>query len=627
VTFAIFFRALRAVAFSLPFFLLCLPISAQQKHRFGFDADGFLLNGKPFVIWSGEMHFQRIPRAYWRDRLAKARAMGLNTVATYVFWNQLEPQPGVWDFSGNNDLAAFIREAQGQGLFVILRPGPYVCAEWDFGGLPAWLLRKPDSKVRCLDPDYWAATERYVRKIASIVRPLQVQKGGPMIMLQIENEYGSYGNDREYLFALKKAWERVGISVPFSTGDGATQFMLEAGALPGCVVGLDPGANAGDFAVAEKYCPGRPAYCSEYYPGWLTHWHESWQRVDTTDMLRDLEWLIANKKSWNLYVLHGGTNFGWMAGANFGKTEKWGEAYQPDVTSYDYDSPISEDGTLKPKYFALQRLLKKHGAQTGTLPPPVPTIGIEKISLAPAGHIFGYLPKAVKRLQPVPMEALGQNFGFILYRTRLVGHHSGKLTVTDLHDYANVYVDGTFVGTLDRSQNRMTIDLPKPAGDEPPQLDILVEAMGRINYGKYLMDRKGITERVTLNGMTLMNWEIFNLPMEAGFIQKIAQAPLEPGAFAGQPGQFFSGKFALATLGDTFLDMTGWPKGCVWVNGHHLGRYWDTGPQTRLYLPATFLKQGANEVVVFDLARVRGRGVERGGGVRQLLSNTRQSAK
>lgn len=596
-----FVRILLLACFAL---LLYAPLPAQQKHLFTFNPEGFLLDGKPFEIWSGELHFQRIPRAYWRDRLMKARAMGLNTIATYVFWNQLEPRAGHWDFSGNNDLAAFIREAEAQGLYVIVRPGPYACAEWDFGGLPAWLLQKPDLKVRCMDPDYWSAAKRYVQKIASVLRPLQVQKGGPVIMLQVENEYGSYGNDREYLFALKKAWEQAGIQVPFSTGDGATPYMLEAGSLPGCVVGLDPGANEGDFAVARKFSPDRPVYCSEYYPGWLTHWHEAYQQVDTTELVRDLDWLITHHKSWNLYVIHGGTNFGWMAGANYGGTQKWGDAYQPDITSYDYDAPISEDGTLKPKFFAIQRLLKKHGAQPGPLPPPTPIISIENIPLRPAGHLFSYLPAPVKRPQPVPMEALGQYYGYILYRTQLIGHHSGKLVITDLHDYADVYVNGKFVGALDRSQNRTTLDLPKIGADEaPPQLDILVEAMGRINFGKYLLDRKGITERVTLNGMTLMNWEIFSLPMGPDFLQQTLQNPPSPRPFFDQPGQFFTGRFQLEQLGDTYLDLSDWPKGCVWVNGHHLGRYWDVGPQKKLYLPAPFLKLGENDIVIFDLTR------------------------
>jgi beta-galactosidase len=594
----------------MPFFrafllllLLQTPLFSQQKHQFSFNANDFLLDGKPFEIWAGEMHFQRIPRMYWRDRLAKARAMGLNTVATYVFWNQLEPQPGKWNFSDNNDLGAFIREAQQQGLYVIVRPGPYACAEWDFGGLPAWLLAKPDVKVRCMDPFYWKAAQQFVRKMAAIVRPLQIQNGGPVIMLQVENEYGSYGNDRTYMEELKKAWEKAGIRVPLSTGDGPTHYMLEAGSLPGCVIGLDPGANATDFALARQYSPDRPVYCSEYYPGWLTHWQEDWQRLDTVELIKDLDWLITNKKSWNLYVIHGGTNFGWMAGANYGGTKNFGDAYQPDVTSYDYDAPISEDGTLKPKFFAIRRLLMKHGAKPGPLPPPTPMLDLGKISLRPSGHLFQYLPAPVYKPQPVPMEALGQHYGFILYRTQLVGHHSGKLTITDLHDYANVYLNGKFVGSLDRSQNRTSLDLPKPTDARPPQLDILVEAMGRINFGKYLLDRKGITERVTLNGMTLMDWRIYSLPMTSEWILEAPTTGITTGAYTAQPGQFFSGTFQVYSMGDAYLDMSGWPKGCVWVNGHHLGRYWEVGPQKRLFLPANFLKKGKNDIVIFDLTR------------------------
>ncbi len=579
---------------------VCGATAAQgiRKSAFVYDTSGFYLHGKPFRIWSGEMHFQRIPRIYWRDRLLKAKAMGLNTVATYVFWNALEPRPGQWDFSGNNDLAAFLRLAQDVGLYVFIRPGPYACAEWDFGGLPAWLLAKPGIKVRCSDPDYLRAALKYVRKLAAVIAPFQVNRGGNVLMLQVENEYGSFGNDRAYLTALRDAWRAGDIRIPLSTGDGATPYMLEAGSLPGCVVGLDPGSNAGDFAQAKRARPDVPAFCSEYYPGWLTHWGEKWQRVDTVELLRDLEWLIENKKSWNLYVLHGGTNWGFYAGANFSDT------YQPDVTSYDYDAPIREDGSLTPKYWAIRRLLARYQPGEAALPAPpapLPQIEIPDIAMQNYCSVFNQLPKPMQSSQPKPMEQFGQYFGFILYRTQLTGHHSGKLTLTDLHDYALVYLDGQYIGALDRSQKQQTIDLPKT---DPParQLDIFVEGMGRINYGQRLLDPKGITDRVTLNGMTLMNWQVFNLPMETKFIESLRPDDRSP--WRTQPGQFFKGAFNLSTLGDTYLDLSGWHKGVVWVNGHNLGRYWNIGPQQRLFLPAAFLRLGANEVIVFDLQRV-----------------------
>jgi hypothetical protein len=591
---------------SLKFFLLlaillfCHIATAQNTKPapFSYDTAGFLLNGKPFVMWGGEMHFQRIPRAYWRDRLLKAKAMGLNTVGTYVFWNALEPRPGKWDFSGNNDLVAFIETAREVGLYVFLRPGPYVCAEWDFGGLPAWLLAKPGAKVRCSEPDYMRAALRYVEKIAALVAPHQISRGGNVILLQVENEYGSYGNDALYLSALKSAWREAGIDIPLSTADGATPFMLEAGTTDGCVVGLDPGFNAEHFAQARQSRPEVPAFCSEYYPGWLTHWGETWQRVDTTEILRDLEWLVQNRKSWSLYVLHGGTNWGFYAGANFS------DVYQPDVTSYDYDAPIREDGTLTPKYWAIRRLLsryqKANAPRLPDPPPQVPALSLPEFPMVPACSFWNAMPEPIQSAQPKPMEQYGQNFGFILYSTYLRGHHHGKLTVTDLHDYANVYLDGKYVGSLDRTKKKQTLDLPRT--DPPAQrLDILVEGMGRINYGQHLIDPKGITERVTLNSMTLMDWLVHLLPMDSTMIPFVPKH--YPGPWLEQPGLYFRGTFNIDKPGDTYLDVSGWEKGHVWINGHHLGRYWNIGPQQRLYLPASFLNKGANEVLLFDLHR------------------------
>jgi beta-galactosidase len=579
------------------FCLSLLPALAGKTQNFRLEGREFVLNGKPFRIMAGEIHFQRIPREYWADRLVKLRAAGLNTVCTYVFWNGLEPDPGQWDFSGTNDLAAFLRTAQRAGLWVVLRPGPYACAEWDFGGLPAWLLRTPDIKVRCSDPRYLAACEAYVRKIAGEIRDLQVHRGGPVLMLQVENEYGSYGNDQEYLAALREMWEKAGIEVPFYTADGATPYMLEAGTIPGAAIGLDPGTSDKNFAEAGKLGRDVPVFCSELYPGWLTHWGEPWARVKTEDILSDLRWLLDNKKSFNLYMFHGGTNFGFWAGANFS------DKYEPDVTSYDYDAPLNEMGQPTPKYFAIRDLLKQRLAKGETLPglpQPLPVIDILDIAFPEAASLFDNLPRAVRSPQPRPMESYGQNQGFILYRTLLAGRRSGKLAITDLHDYANVYVDGKYLGSLSRAKKESVVEIPK--SDPPHQsLDILVEGMGRINFGQFLIDRKGITDRVTLDGMTLMGWDVYNLPMgEDDF------AGLKFGIAASQkPGNFFRGTFDLQATGDTYLDMTGWKKGVVWVNGHNLGRYWEIGPQKRLYCPAPFLKQGKNEIVVFDLHLLR----------------------
>jgi len=565
-----------------------------QQRDFRLGEKDFLLNGRPIRLMAGEIHYQRIPREYWADRLMKVKAAGLNTVGTYVFWNALEPEPGQWDFSGGNDLAAFIRTAQRIGLWVIVRPGPYACAEWDFGGLPAWLLRTPDIKVRCSDPRYLAACESYISKLGQVLYDLQVHRGGPVIMVQVENEYGSFGNDREYMLALKGFWDRTGLEVPLFTADGATPYMLEAGSLPGAAIGLDPGTNEKHFAEAERLERGVPIFCSELYPGWLTHWGEDWARVKTEDVLADLRWLLDHGKSFSLYMFHGGTNFGFMAGANFG------DRYQPDVTSYDYDAPLDEAGRPTPKYFAIRDLLARYqpkGTVLPGLPPPLPAITVPAIEFGECAPLFDNLPPAVRSPQPGPMESYGQNHGFILYRTRLVGHRGGKLTATDLHDYAAVFVDGRYAGAMDRTKGETaTLDIPKaePANET---LDLLVEGMGRINYGPRLIDRKGITDRVTLNAMTLMAWDVHPLPMDEEYVSRLRFVRRPP----DRPGNFFRGRFELVKTGDTYLDLSGWTKGVVWVNGHNLGRYWEIGPQKRLFCPAPFLTAGENEIVVFDL--------------------------
>ena len=576
-------------------FAVCMA-GALPGRTFGLRGDGFELDGKPFQMIAGEMHFQRIPPPYWKDRLLKAKALGLNTVATYVFWNSLEPLPGQWDFTGSNDVRRFIQLAREIGLLVMLRPGPYACAEWDFGAMPPWLLSIPDIKVRCLDDRYMVAVERYVYRLAEQIRDLQITRGGPIIMMQIENEYGSYGNDRNYLNRLKKLWQRSGIEIPFNTADGATPHMLEAGTVPGAAIGLDPATRDEDFAEAARLNLNVPVFCSELYPGWLTHWGETWASVDTAKVLQEVRWLMDHRKSFNLYPLHGGTNFGWTAGANMG------EAYQPDITSYDYDAPLNERGAPTAKYFALRDLLQTYaprGRKPAKLPAPLPVISIAEIPCRQVASLFDNLPPPVPSVQPRPMEFYNQYSGFVLYRTKLIGRHSGKLVVTEPHDYANVYVDGKYLGTLDRRKNENAIDIP--AGGGPVRLlEILVEGMGRINFGEHLIDRKGITDRVTLEGMTLMNWEVYNLPMDAPYLAALKFLPVSG---TREPGNFFRGTFALTELGDCFLDMSGWEKGVVWVNGRHLGRYWKIGPQQRLFLPAPFLNKGENVIVVFDLHR------------------------
>jgi beta-galactosidase len=572
----------------------------KAKHTFKLGTTEFLLDGQPFQIISGEIHPARIPAEYWRHRIQMAKAMGCNTIAAYVFWNFHESEEGVYDFStGNHNLAQFFKIVQEEGMWIILRPGPYVCAEWELGGIPPYLLRIPDIKLRSLDARYMAAAERYMAKLAEEIKPYLITKGGPLLMLQIENEYGSYGNDRNYPAKIKEIWASLGVDVPTFTGDGPTTKMLEAGTIPGSAVGLDSGSTPEDFELAAKINPGVPVFSSETYPGWLTHWGESWAKPDSTKLLNEVKFLMDNKKSFNFYVLHGGTNFGYTAGANSG-----GKGYEPDVTSYDYNAPVDEQGNATPKYMALRKLIGSYlpkGKKLPPIPTPVPTIEISQLTMSPFTAIWDNLPKPVSSVNPGTFESYGQDYGFILYKTDLVGTKSGKLTVTDIHDYATVFLNGNYLGKLDRREGINSIDIPV-SNAEVPVLEILVEAMGRINFGKNIIDRKGITDSVTLDGTTLINWQIYNLPMDRKFIYDLRSS----GKSIKKPGIFFKGNFMLTSAGgnmgaDTFLDLSNYTKGIVWVNGHNLGRYWNIGPQKRLFCPATWLREGINEIMLFDL--------------------------
>lgn len=581
--------------FFISIFLLVSLSAQKNKHKFTLSPDNFLLDGKPFQMISGEMHPARIPKEYWRHRIQMAKAMGCNTIAAYIFWNYHESSPGKFDFkTENRDIAQFIKIAQEEGMWVLFRPGPYVCAEWDFGGLPPYLLKIPDIKVRCMDQRYMKSVEKYLVELSKIVKPLLVTNGGPILMVQIENEYGSYGNDKNYLEALRNIWLKNGIDVPFYTADGPTPYMLEAGNIDGVAIGLDSGSNEKDFEQAKKRNPNVPSFSSETYPGWLTHWGEKWARPDTAELMKEVKYLLENNKSFNFYVIHGGTNFGFAAGANSG-----GKGYEPDITSYDYDAPINEQGQPTLKYFALRNLISKYVKNIPDLPKPIQTIEIPEIKMELFSNVWENLPKPKQAIQPRPMEMFDQYEGFILYRTKLIGHKSGKLTITDLHDYATIFLNGKYIAKLDRREAEKTIDLPK-SDVQYPLLEIFVEAMGRINFAQQLIDRKGITDRVTLNGMTLMNWDIFNLPFDMKYIQSIKQS----NSFSDRRGFFFKGTFDLAEISDTYFDMTNYKKGVVYVNGKNLGRYWNIGPQKRLYCPSPWLKKGKNEIVVFDLLEI-----------------------
>jgi beta-galactosidase len=578
-----------------------LQIHAQKsKHTFKLGTSEFLLDGEPFQIISGELHPARIPAEFWQQRITLAKAMGCNTISSYVFWNYHESEEGVFDFtSDNHNLADFLKIAQAEGMWVILRPGPYVCGEWDLGGIPSYLLKIPDIKLRSLDPRFMAAAERYMGKLAEVIKPFLVTKGGPILMLQIENEYGSFGNDKNYLKKLKEIWTSLGIDIPTFTADGPTTEDLEAGTLPGSAVGLNSGSTSADFALAAKINPGVPVFSTETYPGWLTHWGEKWAKRDSADLLKEVKFLMDNKKSFNFYVIHGGTNFGYTAGANSG-----GKGYEPDVTSYDYDAPINEQGQVTPKYLALRELIGSYlpkGKKLIPIPLTVPAIEVTPLEMTPFSSVWDNLPQPDSSAKPETFEAYGQDHGFILYKTILPGLKGGKLTVTDIHDFATVFLDGNYLGYLDRREGINSIDIPA-SNAKAPVLEILAEAMGRLNFGKNFTDRKGITDSVTLNGTTLLNWTIYKLPMDRKFIWDLRSS----GRSLNKPGVFFRGSFVLTRAegniySDTYIDFSNYTKGIIWVNGHNLGRYWNIGPQKRLYCPAPWLREGLNEIMIFDL--------------------------
>jgi beta-galactosidase len=383
--------------------------------------------------------------------------------------------------------------------------------------------------------------------------------------------------------------------------------MLEAGSLDSCAIGLDSGGGDADFEQAAKQNPNVPAFSSETYPGWLTHWKEAWQRPDTADMLKEVGYLLSHNRSFNLYVVHGGTNFGFTAGANaFSPTQ-----YQPDVTSYDYDAPINEQGRATPKYYALRRLIGQYTDHPlPPVPEPVPVMEIPPVEMVPFASLWNSLGSAKRTATPQPMEYFGQSSGLVLYRTKLVGHKSGKLTITEPHDFAMVFLNGRLIDTVYRDGGHWTVTLPE-TGVKEPVLDILVEAMGHINFAQYMIDRKGITDRVTLDGMTLMNWETY-FPFQQGWL---VYPPLSALDQSRPTGWIFSGSFNLDSVADTYIDVSQFKKGVVWVNGHNLGRYWNVGPQQRLYCPASWLKRGMNDVRVLDLLQTEAASIR---GVRTL---------
>ena len=560
---------------------------------FAIQDNAFTLDGQPFRILSGAIHYFRVPRSYWDDRLYKARAMGLNTVETYVAWNLHEPRPGEFHFEDNLDIATFIETAARHDLKVILRPGPYICSEWDFGGLPAWLLKDPQMRIRCAYPPFLQAVDRFFEALLPRIAPLQVTRGGPVIMAQIENEYGSYGDDKTYLAHLRDLLRRHGIDVLLFTSDGESGRNLLAGTLDGIHATVNFGAGPERaFRALRRFQPQGPLMCTEFWDGWFDYWGFWHQTRPASRMANRYKRMLRAGASVNLYMWHGGTNFGFMNGANFALGR-----YLPDVTSYDYDAPLSEAGELTKKYQAMRRVIGKYAPLPDLpLPAPAPKMDLGPVSVTGSISLWEALPALstpVRLPNPEPMEFLGQSYGFILYRTHLRGPQGGSLSILGLHDRAQVFLDGQPLGILTRNKPSQKLAIHVPAGGA--QLDILVENMGRVNFGPYLLDRKGILGGVLLGGHFVFDWETFCLPLED--LSQLGFAPLSspPAAPA-----FYHVPFSVDRPLDTFLALPGWTKGVAWVNGFNLGRYWKVGPQQTLYVPAPILRQGENELVIFE---------------------------
>jgi len=584
------------------FMLLIISKSnSQQVNKSNFIAgkNEFSLNGKPYIIRAGELHYPRIPRAYWDHRIKMCKAMGMNTICIYLFWNYHEEEQGVFDFKGQKDVAEFVRLIQKNGMYCILRPGPYVCAEWEMGGLPWWLLKKKDLQVRTLsDSLFMDRTNIYLKEVGKQLAPYQIQNGGPIIMVQVENEYGVWGNEKPYMEAIRDHVRSSGFDkVQLFRCDWSSNFNKYQ--LPGVAGTLNFGAGSNienQFKKFKEVNPEAPLMCSEYWTGWFDKWGSSHETRSINTFIGSLKDMMDRKISFSLYMAHGGTSFGQWAGANT-------PGYAPTTTSYDYNAPIDEIGNPTDKFYAVRELLKNYLQEDETLGDipanPEKTINIPGIRFTQSATLFNNLPKANTSENIESMEYFNQGWGSILYRTTITASsQKRKLLIPEVHDWAIVFINGKPIGKLDRRRNDKEVEVPPLSANS--QLDILVEGMGRINYGKGVVDRKGITEKVLLinreTEINLKNWSVYNLPVDYAFQQNVKYIKNA----ANGPG-WYKASFILNETGNTYLDMSKWGKGMVWVNGYNLGRFWRIGPQQTLYLPGCWLKKGANEIIVFDL--------------------------
>ena len=611
--------------------MLAVPTTtkAQKTGTFTVGDKTFLLNGKPFVVKAAEVHYPRIPRPYWEHRIKMCKALGMNAVCIYIFWNIHEQQEGQFNFTGNNDVAEFCRLAQKNGMYVIVRPGPYVCAEWEMGGLPWWLLKKKDIRLRERDPYFMERVKIFEQKVGEQLAPLTIQRGGPIIMVQVENEYGSYGEDKPYVSEIRDCLRGIyGKELALFQCDWSSNF--EKNGLDDLTWTMNFGTGANidqQFRRLGELRPNAPKMCSEFWSGWFDKWGARHETRPAKDMVEGMDEMLSKGISFSLYMTHGGTSFGHWAGAN-------SPGFAPDVTSYDYDAPINEYGHATPKFWELRTMMQKYSLSPDPSPKgkgkkvalpavpkaPMPIITVPKFELtefAPLVYGCGGL-ETTENVNDLTFEYANMGWGSMFYSVALPEISAQSVLSFDAHDYAQVFINDQFIGKIDRVKNEKSITLP--AVKKGDRLVILVEAMGRINFGRAIKDFKGIPGDVKLEtsagghdlSYTLKGWERWGIPDD----YKVAVNALD--GYAGKtadeyhPGfqqeikawgkrGYYRGYFNLKKVGDTFLNFETWGKGQVYVNGHAMGRIWSIGPQQPLYVPGCWLKKGTNEVIVLDV--------------------------
>ena len=580
------------------------PAAVRAAQTFKPGHNSFLLDGKPFVVKAAEMHYPRIPRPYWEHRIQMCKALGMNTVCIYVFWNIHERREGEFDFTDNNDVAGFCRLCQKNGLFVIVRPGPYVCAEWEMGGLPWWLLKKKDIRLREQDSYFMERVKLFEQKVGEQLAPLTIQRGGPIIMMQVENEYGSYGENKPYVSEIRDCLRGIyGSELALFQCDWSSNF--EKNGLDDLIWTMNFGTGANidqQFRRLGELRPDAPRMCSEFWSGWFDKWGARHETRPAKDMVDGMDEMLSKGISFSLYMTHGGTSFGHWAGAN-------SPGFAPDVTSYDYDAPINEYGQATPKFWELRTMMEKYndGNKLPAVPKaPMPVITVPKFELTefvPLLQADGKEESGAIRT----FEEMDMGWGTMIYATKLPDIKGNSSITADFHDFAQVFIDGKYIGKIDRVKNEKSLSLPPVR--KGAELTIIVEGMGRINFGRAIKDFKGIVGDVTITSedddieTTWKPLQWSNIAIADDYdiaVKTLANKSLPSDKDILRPG-YHRGYFNINKVGDSFLNFETWGKGQVWVNGHAMGRFWSIGPQQTRYIPGCWLKKGKNEIIVLDI--------------------------